>query len=80
MRQGTMPQGRSRSSSSKWSDIYPTPAWQVADEFSSELRPKVFRAATLVSGPTAAWGTAGLIDEKTATLYPGQAIDDDDKT
>src|SRR6218665_3224567 len=59
--QGAMPQGRSRSSSSKQPDTYPTPAWKVAGvtnllQFFSEMRPKVLRAATLVSGPTAAWG------------------------
>src|SRR6218665_11473 len=46
---------------------------EPADEFSSELRPKVLRAATLFSGPTAAWGTAGFMDEETATLHRGQA-------
>ena len=30
IRQGAMPQGRSRPSSSKRPDTYPTPAWQVA--------------------------------------------------
>jgi len=50
----------------------------VADEFSSELRPKVLRAATLVSGLTEAWGTAGFMDGETATLRRGQATDDDD--
>src|SRR6218665_1667802 len=49
-----------------------------ADEFSSELRPKVLRAATLVSGPAGAWGTAGFMDEERATLRWGQATDDDD--
>jgi len=46
-------------------------------KFSSELLPKVLRAATLVSGPTAAWRTAGFMDEETATLRRGQATDND---
>ena len=50
----------------------------TADEFSSELRPKVLHAATLVSGITAAWGTAGCMDEEMAKLCRGQATDDDD--
>src|SRR6218665_1807243 len=50
---------------------------ELADEFSSELRPKVIRAATLVSGPTTAWGTAGCMDEETATIHRGQATDDE---
>src|SRR6218665_3869801 len=49
---------------------------EPADEFSSELWLKVLRDATLVSGPTAAWGTAGFMDEETATLHRGQATDD----
>ena len=49
---------------------------EPADEFSSELRPKVLHATTLVSDPTAAWGTAGFMDEETATLHRGQATDD----
>jgi len=61
----------------------PTPRlpgkWLVnepADKFSSELWPKVLRATMLVSGPTAAWETAGCMDEETATLRRGQATDD----
>ena len=51
---------------------------QSADGFSSELWPKVPCAATLVSGPTAAWGIAGFMDEETATPRRGQATDDDE--
>ena len=47
-----------------------------ANEFSSELWPKVLRAAILVSGPTVAWGTAGFMDGEMATLCRGT---DDDK-
>ena len=75
-----MPQGRSRPSLSKRPDTYSTPAWlgnESADDFSSELRPKILRAAMLVSDPTAAWGTAGFMDGETATLRRGQATDDD---
>jgi len=45
--------------------------------FSSELQPNVLRAATLVSGPTAAWENAGFTDGETATLCRGQVTDDD---
>jgi len=48
---------------------------EPADEFSSELRPKVLCAATLVLGPTVAWGTAGCTDEEMAMLHRGQATD-----
>jgi len=51
---------------------------EPAYEFSSEVRPKVLRAPTLVSGPTAACGTAVCMDEGTATLRRGHATDDDD--
>src|SRR6218665_1565990 len=79
IRQGAMPQGRSRPSSSKRPDtyMYPTPSWQVAwvtNRFSSEVWPKVLRAATPVSGPTAAWGTAGFMDGETATLRRGRPL------
>src|SRR6218665_997803 len=60
-RQGAMPQGRSRQFSLKRPDTYPTPAWQVAggtaDEFSSELRPKVLRARF---GPNSSLGDCWL--------------------
>src|SRR6218665_1419939 len=49
---------------------------ELADEFSSEMRLKVPRAATLVSGPTAAWGTAGFKDREKATLRREHATDD----
>ena len=48
---------------------------EPADEFSSELRPKVLHTATLVSGSTASWGTAGFIDGETATLRRGQTTE-----
>src|SRR6218665_3919152 len=37
IRQGAMPQGRSRPSSSKRPDTYPTPAWQVAGGTNSPM-------------------------------------------
>ena len=50
---------------------------ELADEFSSQLRPKVIRSATLVSGPTAAWGTAGFTDGEMAMLRRGHATGDE---
>jgi len=85
IRQGAMPQGRSRPSSSKRPNTYTLrlPGKWLGERtrwwVSSELRPKVLHAATLVSGPTAAWRTAGFMDGETATLRQGQAIDDDDE-
>ena len=82
-----MLQGRSRPSSLKRPDTYPTPASQVAvgneleDEFSTEQRSKVLRATTLVSAPTAAYDYDGdhcLHDVEMATLRRGHAIDDDE--
>jgi len=49
---------------------------ELADEFSSEQRPKVLHAATLISGPTVAWGTARFTDGETATLHRGHATDE----
>src|SRR6218665_1598116 len=51
---------------------------EPADEFSSELQPRVLRAATLISGPTAAWGTAGDMVEEKDTPRQGQASDNND--
>jgi len=75
IRQDAMPQGRSRPSSSKRPDTYPTPAWQVAGD-TNLLMSFPLNCGQRFSA-TAAWGTAGFMYGETAMLRRGQATDDD---